>query len=237
MTTDIFIRTYENDLEWLKYCLKSIHKYVTGYRNIIICIPEPQKKLLDSWNLTAEKVVTCPVYKEDYLGQQISKIESYKYTDAEAIVFVDSDCCFNAPVDLSKELFENGLPIIYKTLYTSVGDAICWKEITEKTVDHELEYEYMRRLPFIFLSKTLKSASLYIKLKHDCELDKYILRQPGRHFSEFNYLGAYAELNEKENYYFRDTEKEGYGNMYLKQNWSWGGITPEIKAELEVSVS
>ena len=233
MVTDIFIRTYEKDLGWLRYCLKSIHKYVTGYRQIVICIPEPQKRLLDSWNLTAEKVVTCPVYKEDYLGQQVSKLQAYKYTDAEAIVFVDSDCCFKSPVDLSVELFEGELPIVYKTVYEHVGDAICWKEITEKTVGANLEYEYMRRLPFVFLSKTLKSASLYINILHDCNISDYVMRQPGRHFSEFNYLGAYAELNEKENYRFKDTEKEGYGNDYLKQNWSWGSITPEIKAELE----
>jgi hypothetical protein len=173
------------------------------------------------------------VYKEDYLGQQVSKLQAYKYTDAEAIVFVDSDCCFKSPVDLSVELFEGELPIVYKTVYEHVGDAICWKEITEKTVGANLKYEYMRRLPFVFLSKTLKSASLYINILHDCNISDYVMRQPGRHFSEFNYLGAYAELNEKENYRFKDTEKEGYGNDYLKQNWSWGSITPEIKAELE----
>lgn len=237
MTTDIFIRTYEKDLGWLRYCLRSIAKYVTGYRQIIICIPDPQRKLLDPWNLTAEKIVTSPVYKEDYLGQQISKMEAYKHTDADAIVFVDSDCCFNKPVDFSVELFEGERPIIYKTLYERVGDAICWKEITEKTLGISLEYEYMRRLPFIFLSQTLKSASLYIKLKHNLEVSEYILKQPGRHFSEFNYLGAYADANENELYRFKDTEKEGYGDDYLKQNWSWGGITPEIKAELEAATA
>lgn len=233
MTTDIFIRTYDKDLEWLKYCLKSIHKYVTGYRQIIICIPENQRRLLDNWNLTAEKIVTCSVYKEDYLGQQITKLESYKYTDAQAIVFVDSDCCFKCPVDLSVELFEDERPIVYKTLYDRVGDAICWKEITQKTVGSNLNYEYMRRLPFVFLSRTLRDACLYIKLKHDCEVSEYVLRQPGRHFSEFNYMGAFADLNENNNYRFKDTEKEGWGSDYLKQNWSWGGLTEEIKAELE----
>lgn len=234
MTTDIFIRTYEKDLEWLKYCLKSIHKYVTGYRQIIICIPEPQRKLLDKGGLTSEKIVTCPVYKEDYLGQQISKMLSYEYTDAQAIVFVDSDCCFNKYVDFSIELFENEKPIIYKTLYEKVGDAICWKGITEKVTGQDnIAYEYMRKLPFIFLSETLQRANNYIVEKHNVSLEHYVTSQPGRHFSEFNYLGAFADLHEKENYRFKDTEIEGHGNTYLKQGWSWGGLTPEIKAELE----
>lgn len=233
MKADIFIRTYEKDLEWLKYCLKSITKYVTGYRQIIICIPEPQQKLLDSWNLTTEKIVTCPVYNEDYLGQQVSKIQAYKYTDAEAIIFIDSDCCFNKYVNLQSELFQEGKPIVYKTMYEKVGEAICWKGITEKTIGESLEYEYMRRLPFVFLSKTLRSADLFFKLKHGKESEEYILAQPGRHFSEFNYMGAYADLFEKENYCIKDTEIDGFGNIYLKQFWSWSNLTIEEKEELE----
>lgn len=233
MKADIFIRTYEKDLEWLKYCLKSISKYVTGYRQIIICIPDPQRKLLDGWNLTAEKIVTCPVYKEDYLGQQISKLKAYEHTDADVLIFIDSDCCFNKPVDFQKELFQDGKPIIYKTLYEHVGEAICWKEITEKTLGEPLQFEYMRRLPFVFLSKTLRSADLFLKIKHGKDSEEYIMGQPGRHFSEFNYMGAYADQYEKESYCIKNTEIDGYGNMYLKQNWSWGGITPEIKEEME----
>lgn len=234
MTTDIFIRTYKNDLEWLKYCLRSIAKYVTGYRQIIICIPEDQKHLLDGWGFSSEKIVSCPVYERDYLGQQISKMKAFEHTDAEAVIFIDSDCCFNKPVDLSEELFENGKPIIYKTLYEKVGDAICWKSITEKTIGQPLEFEYMRRLPFVFLTKTLKSANLFIKLQHNVDTEVYVMDQPGRHFSEFNYLGAYADKFEPENYCIKDTEKDGHGNMYLKQFWSWSGLKPEEREELEV---
>ena len=34
--TDIFIKTYPGDFIWLKYCIRSIEKFVTGFRNIII---------------------------------------------------------------------------------------------------------------------------------------------------------------------------------------------------------
>lgn len=233
MITDIFIRTYSKDLDWLKYCLKSIHKYVTGYRNIIICIPEPQRSLLDSWNLTSEIIVTCPVYQEDYLGQQITKILSYQYSNAEALVFVDSDCCFKNPVNFQEELFETDKPIIYKTVYEHVGDAICWKQITEKVIGQELKYEYMRRLPFVFLRETLYRADVFILDKHGKSAEDYIQSQPGRHFSEFNFLGAFADIYENNLYRFKDTELEGHGSDYLRQFWSWGKITPEIKAELE----
>ena len=38
MSIDIFIRTYPKDFFILNYCLKSIRKFVSGHRNIIINI-------------------------------------------------------------------------------------------------------------------------------------------------------------------------------------------------------
>lgn len=232
MTTDIFIRTYENDLDWLKYCLMSIQKYVVGYRQVIICIPENQRHLLDNWNLTAEKVVTCPIYKEDYLGQQVSKVLSYKYTDADSIVFIDSDSIFTKPTNLIDEMFENGKPIIYKTVYEHVGDAICWKEITEKAIGEPLKYEYMRRLPCVYLRSTLINAGNHILVTKGINIDEYIISQPERDYSEFNYLGAYSDIFENGQYRIKDTEIEGHGNDFFNQYWSWGGIEI-VKNEIE----
>lgn len=32
----IFIKTYPGDFVWLEFCIKSIQKFITGYRKIII---------------------------------------------------------------------------------------------------------------------------------------------------------------------------------------------------------
>ena len=87
MNVDIFIRTYEKDLEWLKYALKSIHLHVTGYRNIVITIPNAS--LLSGCSV--EKVIQVKDLKDGYLGQQLTKMTANLYTDADAIVFWDSD--------------------------------------------------------------------------------------------------------------------------------------------------
>jgi hypothetical protein len=226
MTTDIFIRTYEKDLEWLKYCLKSISKYVTGYRDIIICIPAGQKHLLDGWNLTKEKIFEWePVCKDGYIDQQINKLEAHKFTDAEFILFVDSDVCFKRPVHIS-EYFHDGKPIILKTRYELVGDAICWKKPTEDLLFEIVNFEYMRRLPILYRRDTL------INVGNHCTENSIDLSQQNR-LSEFNLVGAFAELTDRQNYHFIDTEKEEFGPDSVKQNWSWGGLTPEIKTELE----
>lgn len=223
MTTDIFIRTYHKDLEWLKYCLRSIAKFTTGFRQVIICIPENQVKLLEPFGLTMEKVITCPIYKNDYLGQQVSKMQAFKHTNADNIMFVDSDVHFTGPAT-PQTFMEEGKPIIYKTHYALVGDAICWKEPTEYFIGKEVKHEYMRTMPLMFRTETLSAINNAIP-----NLEARIMERTS--FSEFNLMGAFAQLYEPQHYAFKNTE-DSLPDYPSKQAWSHGGITPEIKKEL-----
>jgi len=225
MTIDIFIRTYKNDLEWLKYCLKSINKFVTGHQSIIISIPEGEKHLIDSWNLTSEKVIGWnPTTDNGYIDQQINKLLAYKSTNADYILFVDSDCIFKEPVNIQEHYFMDNLPYLMKTRYELVGDAICWKETTESIIGQPLEYEYMRRIPCLFRSQTLKNLDLYVNCGGLAERSR---------LSEFNLIGAYIDLFEKENYRIIDTEKEPIPSDCARQMWSWSGCNNEDRKQIE----
>jgi hypothetical protein len=141
-------------------------------------------------------------------------------------MFLDSDCIVKRPCNVS-EFFEDGKPVLLKTAYDKVGDAICWKGITEKFLGEELQFEYMRRLPIIYHRSTLENfIEKFPKAK------EYILSQPNRAFSEFNAVGGYVELNESENYEIVDTDN-GFPEAPIRQFWSWGGITKEVKQEIE----
>ncbi len=224
MKTDIYIRTYKGDLEWLKYCLRSIGKFATGFNQVIICIPETQRHLIDSWNLTSEKIITCKDYgNRDYLGQQVSKLYSWRDTDADFILFMDSDCIFTRPVR-PEDYFKDGKPIIYKTDYSKVGDAICWKAVTEKFIGFPLQFEYMRQMPLVYRRDTLYNLCAG---SFGENFETMILQQPANQFSEFNLIGAYAEAFEPENYEFIETDlatTSRFESNPLIQYWSWGGI-------------
>ena len=231
MIVDIFIRTYSKDLKWLQYSLASITKFVTGYRNIVVCIPADQRELLNDFNL--ENIVTCPVYKDDYLGQQVSKLKADEYcSGADYVLYTDSDCIFYRPFNVN-DLFFEGKPIIYKTRYEKVGDAICWKSVTEKALNKkDIEWEYMRRQPLIYKAETIKDVRDYIELIHNRTLDDVVLSRPYRQFSEFNVLGAFAESFLVDQYHFHDTDY-GITEPYLKQFWSWSNLTNEERKEIE----
>ncbi len=233
MTVDIFIRTYSKDIPWLTYALKSIHKYITGYRNIIVAIPMDQVRLLS--HLSVEKVVGVHDLEDGYLGQQLTKMQAYKMTDADAVVFWDSDVVATRPIDIPTEYFKDGKPIVYKTRYSSInanGQACPWQPITAKAVGFVPVWEYMRRMPLVYLTRTLALCEDYMERKHSRTLASYLHAQPHRAFSEFNALGAYAEENAADRYHFIDTESIDMPPCAVDQMWSWGKITDEVMEKM-----
>lgn len=225
---DIFIRTYHKDLEWLAYCLRSIHKYCTGYRNIIVCIPEQQKFHLDKMNLTAEKQVYCRSYFNDYVGQQVTKLSSFQYTDAEYILFVDSDCMFNAPCNISEFFFKESLPILYGRPFENLGDAMCWKSPTEWSLRETVQWETMCRFPMIHRRSVVEDCFNLLTINGAMkELEK---APQGFLFSEFNTMGNFAIKYHSDKYHFVDVTKEQVPPPIVNQGWSWG---PLDKQKLE----
>lgn len=219
----IFIRTYHKDLKWLQYCLKSIHKNLVGWDEIVICIPKGQEPYLS--HLTSERVVTSKIYRDDYLGQQLSKIKAHQYINYDYILFVDSDCIFKPNSDI-RDYFHDNKPVILKQRYENVGDAICWKEPTEDLFQEYVPYEYMRRAPQLFLRETLINFNTHFPFIED-----YVVNLPYRRFSEFNALGYFAEKMESEKYSIIDIDNT---DIKLPENkcmqfWSWGGVENNIK--------
>lgn len=225
---DIVIRTYSKDIEWLNYALRSIHKYVTGYRHIIVAIPYEEVHLLR--HLTAEKVVGVADLDDGYLGQQLTKMQAWKLTNADAILFWDSDVVATRPINVRTEYFQCDRIIRYKTRYTSMECP--WQPIAARSVGFTPEWEYMRRMPLTYWRSTLENCERFMVDLHGCSLEYYMTTQPHRQFSEFNTLGAFSEAHEQNGYVFVDTEAVHMPENKVFQGWSWGGITSEVKEKL-----
>lgn len=217
MTVDIFIRTYSKDLKWLEHALRSIHKHVTGFRRIVIAIPDATPLA----HLTQETVVQVEDLPDGYIGQQFTKMNAHLYTDSDAVVFWDSDVIACEPVDVS-EWFKDKKPIIYKTRYSTIQCP--WQPITEKAVGLPVEWEYMRRMPLVYFTDTLRACVAHVEQVHGMSLRDYLKIQPHRAFSEFNVMGAYAERFEADKYAFIDTDSVTMPRNKVHQFWSWSGL-------------
>jgi hypothetical protein len=220
----VFIRTYHKDIEWLMYSLESIHKNLIGWDEIVICIPVGQESYLAS--LSKERVVTCKIYKDDYLGQQISKLKAHEYCKGDYILFVDSDVIFYPGAHV-RDYFQDNKPVILKQHYSLVGEAKCWKQPTEDLFKETVDYEYMRRAPQLFHRSTLEKFN-----ENFPDIENHIQGLSYRKFSEFNALGFFAERVQPDEYEFIDLAHNSTPENKSKQFWSWSGCTNEDRFEI-----
>jgi hypothetical protein len=227
----VFIRTYEGDLAWLSYCLASLHRNLAGWDEIVVCIPEGQAGKLKGV-ITDEKVVTCPAYDDDYIGQQISKLQAHRHVRGDYVLFVDSDVVFHPGAHVSA-YFRDGKPVVLKESYARLSarhpelDLPRWQEVVNLVFGERPSHEYMRRAPQLFRTDSLVALERAFP-----GLASHALSQPHRLFSEFNVLGYFAEKNAPGDYVFIDLGREALPPNPATQNWSWGGVTPEIFAQL-----
>lgn len=228
MKIDLFIKSYRKDFKWLYYCLESIKKYAINYNEIIIVIPDKDQNFF-KFDLP-ERTYVHKVKEEGdgYLFQQYVKIMANLWCSADLIMYVDSDCVFTKHTDISS-LVKDNKPEILMTRWEKVGDGICWKPVVEEVLKQPITHEYMRRHGLIYHKSTLANFQDWF----EGDLKRYIISKPNRSFSEFNVLGAYANLFENEKYSFVDTDNWTYVDPVVKQYWSYSGMTESEEKELK----
>lgn len=108
--------------------------------------------------------------------------------------------------------------------------------MTEKFLGRMVEFEFMRRMPFLVPRWLLIAMREFCEKQHGIPLDKYVMSQPYREFSEFNALGAFAFYFHHDKFNWINTEKvpaEQWPPLTVLQKYSHDGLTPEIEAEFE----
>jgi len=223
----IFIKTYKNDLKWLKYCLMSIAKYAQDFK-VVIVADEDCKRDLDGWNLTREKVFYVKPSYEGYLYQQEVKLRAFMYVDTEYVLFMDCDCIFTDYVNLDSFL-KDGKPTLLKTPYEDIPEVMFWKTTTEDAIGFEVNFEYMRRNGLCYRTETIMNLWDDFSIRFLSKLK--IARN--RQFSEFNLIGAYIEKYEENLYNIVNTRDE-IPYHPVKQFWSYSGLNKNDLKEIQV---
>lgn len=189
---------------------------VTGYQKLVLLVPNEDLQLLTetiSDFPERTKIVGVTEFKGDgYLSQQVFKLQAYKYCDADIILFSDSDVFYHNPINL-QDYIKGGKPEILHTPWAQVGDAIAWKEPTEKTLGFEVPSEGMRRHGMAFHKSTLINLNNFLP-----DLEKVVMMS--ERFSEFNLMTSYAMKMEPEEYNFISTDNWQYTEPICQQIWS-----------------
>lgn len=233
MTTDLFIRTYYQDYQWLSHCLRSIQKFANGFRKVVVVAPNenPDRGIPIGTNEVLFRVHEAG---EGYMEQQNTKLHADTFSDAEFFCFMDSDTIFTRLVCPDDLIVDNRRPRWLYTPYASIasGDGQTWKEPTAKIMKRPVEFEFMRRHPLVAPRWALQAFRDWMWRAHGMSLERYIMSQPYREFSEWNALGAYLWFFHHDRIEWQNTDVE-VGHPFVWQGFSWGGLNEHIRADLE----
>ena len=107
--------------------------------------------------------------------------------------------------------------------------AECWRPVVTRLFGATPEWEYMRNGGvMLFRKDTLEMFGDRFPA-----IESYARIQPYRSFTEFNFLGFFAERDQAQAYVFIDRNKAlppPQGHVCF---WSWGGIGKTIEYEME----
>ena len=155
----MFIKTYPGDVIWLEYCIKSIEKFVTGFRDIVIVTDSGTELKIDS-NLPIKifyedlpnEIHPCPV-GIGYAWAQSVKLNWTKYTDADYILQIDSDTMFTNNIDMSYYHIDGKIKWFYRE-WSESGEGIIHRVPTDFFIKRESTRDHMPAPTWFFSRKT-----------------------------------------------------------------------------------
>ena len=253
--TDIFIKTYPGDFIWLEFCIRSIEKFVTGFRDIVIVTDSGTELKIDS-NLPIKifyedlpnETHPCPV-GIGYAWAQSVKLNWTKYTDANYILQIDSDTMFTDKIDMSYYHIDGKFKWFYRE-WSEAGEGIIHRVPTDFFIKRESTRDHMPAPTWFFSRKTTELFQNWINENwggiwnylnvHARQLwtmnldfhSNHIDTHKGWGSCEYHMYGNFIEFFYPEEYQLVHSSQYG---VPIRQSWSWGGLKEdEIKFREEL---
>ena len=223
----LYIRTYKRDIAWLDFCLQSIHRNLKGWDEIVVCIPKGQEHHLRY--AEGIRIVTSPVYKDDYVGQQVRKLLCHQRVSGDLVLIVDSDLIF-LPGAAVTDYMEGGMPRILTYKWPKPDDYLTtgWRPTVVKLFGAYPPCSFMQgHGARLFRKSTLEAFSHRFP-----DIDKFARQLPRKQFSEFEFLGFFVFVHERSSYHLTELTESPMPTYHTRQYWNVDGITPAVLAEM-----
>lgn len=233
MKTSILIVTHLNDMQWFVHCLYSIHKFATGFHEVVVIIPSDEfvnySKLISDCPMKNVRWVQYdqPPVPLHFLSHEVQKCKADIHCpEADSILHIDSDVIFKVPVT-PNDFSVDGKPVLLKRLWSSSGHAMCWKPHVDRALNVDSKYETMCWMTISHVRQTYSGTRQAIENVHNRSFEHYVYSQNSKHpfgFTEFNTLGTFALNNNPEQYHIIDVTNGGWPEVKAVQFWSYGGL-------------
>jgi len=234
-TCDILVKGCARDARWLPWLFRSIARFATGFREVVVLFPRAERAAIDGMGLTRERVIFTDDHGDGYLYQQVCKLQADRYTDADFVCHVDSDCIFQGPAS-PETYFTEGRPQLLHVSYAALGGegAACWRAGTERALGRPVELEFMRRMPLVYPRAAYAGFRGFLERTHGTPLEPFLMGSPpDARPSEFNWLGAWCWFHMHDGFHWVDTLSEPLPPNPLRQYWSHSFLDDREMARLD----
>jgi hypothetical protein len=163
MNYTIVYKTYKNDLEWLKYSILSVDKFLTDNYDILIyyhdeCEKDINDILSDLKLKTKYRLIPVSYDINGYLKQMVIKCMCFKDIESDLIMIMDSDVIFNDYFSY-KDIISDGKINWYflerNTENYNQDQWLVWEKSVLGMTGEKMSKFYMYNgFPFLFKRKT-----------------------------------------------------------------------------------
>lgn len=238
MNVSIFIVSHQRDYNWLRYCLRSIEKFATGFHEVCLMVPATDDANDLSRMVFGYKgsVPLRLVSFDQWPGKGMMHHEwlivsaDQHCPNSNHILHTDSDCIFIEPVR-PEDYFVDGKPVLIYASYDWVVKKFHnenyrhWKTATEKAIGGTNRFEFMRRHPAVHARAVYQKTRELIATHTNKDPNNYVRSCKDEYpheFCEFVTLGEVAWRHFRRDYHWINQELEPWPKDKLCQFWSHG---------------
>ncbi|MEV0986880.1 hypothetical protein [Streptomyces sp. NPDC049949] len=215
----------------MRYALAAIRTWCRGFSEVVVVTPRTGAAAVRRSVGDGVRLEVGPDHRDDYLGQQVSKLYADQLTDADLICHVDSDMVFFRPVTPA-DLLVDGRPWIVRRPVAELGRHRPWLAPTQDFLGHPVFFDFMQHPPFTYPRALYGELRALCSDRHGIPLDRYVAGRPPRGFSEFNALGAHAHAAHRASFTWYDASS-GAAPELCRWYWSRAGIGTRLRGELD----
>ncbi|MEV6330533.1 hypothetical protein [Streptomyces sp. NPDC051909] len=219
----------------MRYALAAVEQWCHGFAEVVVVSPRTGSAAVRRAIGGDVRLTVCPDYRDDYLGQQVTKLYADEFTDADLICHVDSDVVFDRPVSPA-DLLDAGRPWIVRRAVALLGRHRPWLTPTEEFLGRPVAYDFMQQPPFTYPRALYPEVRALCLERHGIPLSRYVAGRPPRGFSEFNVLGAHAHTAHRTAFAWYEADTPAVPRL-CRWYWSRGGLDGALRRELDGIVS
>lgn len=230
--TTILIVSYKRDFRYLKYCLRSVQKFCSGFAVCRVFVPEQDVQECEALFTPKESMpITVSGFNEwpgkGMLHHMLLVLHADELCpESDLILHTDSDCVFTKPITPESFMVE-GKPILYYASYrwliTQQANLSCWQDAVERALGWRPLFEFMRRHPAVHWRQVYAKTRALIEDYHKISVAEFMQKQRNefpQSFAEYPTLGEVAWNYFKKQYHWIDQQNNELDKSHIHQAWS-----------------